>query len=90
MVRVGGLNYEIDPNAEMGKRISKMELDGKPVDASKEYPVGGWASVAQPLEGEQIWDLVARNLRSRKVISSIETNVPKIKGMDANPGYAKG
>ncbi|MGA1600332.1 MAG: thiosulfohydrolase SoxB, partial [bacterium] len=63
MVRVGGLNYEIDPNAEMGKRISKMELDGKPVDASKEYPVGGWASVAQPLEGEQIWDLVARNLR---------------------------
>jgi sulfur-oxidizing protein SoxB len=90
MVRVGGLNYEIDPKAEMGKRISKMELDGKPVDASKEYPVGGWASVAQPLEGEQIWDLVARNLRSRKVISSIETNVPKIKGMDANPGYAKG
>ncbi len=35
MVRVGGLRYAIDPNAAMGRRITRMELDGKPIDAGR-------------------------------------------------------
>ncbi len=88
MVRVGGLQYSIDPAAPMGQRIDAMELNGKPIDASKEYPVGGWASVAQPLEGEPVWDLVARNLRAKKVITNLSTNVPTLKGVRSNPGLA--
>jgi sulfur-oxidizing protein SoxB len=86
MVRVGGLKYSIDPNADIGSRISNMELDGKPLDADKEYPVAGWASVAQPLEGRPVWDVVAEYLRDKKTISKIELNEPVLKGVAGNPG----
>jgi sulfur-oxidizing protein SoxB len=88
MVRVGGLKYSIDPTADIGSRIGAMELDGKPLEADKEYPVAGWASVAQPLEGTPIWDVVAEYLRDRKTIDRIELNEPVIKGMAGNPGLA--
>ena len=47
MVRVGGLGYTIDPNAEMGNRISGMTLlrDNSPIDPARNYVVAGWASV---------------------------------------------
>ena len=86
MVRVGGLKYAIDPNAEIGKRITDMELDGKPLDADKEYPVAGWASVAQPLDGRPVWDVVAEYLRDKKTISNIALNEPVLKGVAGNPG----
>ena len=35
MVRVGGLQYAIDPRAKMGSRITRMTLGGKPIDAAK-------------------------------------------------------
>ena len=44
MVRVGGMSYAIDPAAAMGKRITRMELRGKPIDADRKYKVAGWAS----------------------------------------------
>src|SRR5690606_39709620 len=45
MVRVGGMAYTIDPQAEMGSRISGMTLlrTGEPVDPAKDYVVAGWA-----------------------------------------------
>jgi sulfur-oxidizing protein SoxB len=86
MVRVGGLKYAIDPTADIGSRISDMELDGKPLEADKEYPVAGWASVAQPLEGRPVWDVVAEYLRDKQTISHIELNEPVLKGVAGNPG----
>jgi sulfur-oxidizing protein SoxB len=86
MVRVGGLKYSIDPVAEIGKRISDMELNGKPIDAKRTYKVAGWASVAKPLEGAPIWEVVAEYLRAKKTISKIELNTPKIKNVVGNPG----
>ncbi|WP_297528025.1 thiosulfohydrolase SoxB [Thiohalobacter sp.] len=88
MVRVGGLKYAIDPTADIGHRITAMELDGEPLDANKEYAVAGWASVAQPLEGRPIWDVVATWLRDRKTVTVNNLNVPKIQGVDGNPGLA--
>ncbi|HHJ13208.1 MAG TPA: thiosulfohydrolase SoxB [Gammaproteobacteria bacterium] len=87
MVRVGGLKYSIDPGADIGSRIGDMELDGKPLDPNREYAVAGWASVAQPLEGKPIWELVAEYLRDIKTVDNIELNEPLIKGVQANPGY---
>ncbi len=88
MVRVGGLKYAIDPGAGMGSRITDMELDGEAIKADKEYSVAGWASVAQPLEGKPIWDVVTEYLLDKKTISHIELNEPLIKGARGNPGYA--
>ncbi|MEC7218608.1 MAG: thiosulfohydrolase SoxB, partial [SAR324 cluster bacterium] len=86
MVRVGGLKYALDPTEKIGNRISDLELDGQPLDANKNYPVGGWASVAAPLEGKQIWEVVSDYLRDKKVIRDVEPNLPKLKGVENNPG----
>lgn len=88
MVRVGGLKYAIDPNAGMGSRITDMELDGEAIKPDKEYSVAGWASVAQPLEGKPIWDVVSEYLLDKKTISHIELNEPLIKGAKGNPGFS--
>ncbi|MCO6412405.1 MAG: thiosulfohydrolase SoxB [Thiogranum sp.] len=88
MVRVGGLKYSITPAATMGSRISDLELDGKPLDPDKEYAVAGWASVAAPVEGRPVWDVVAEYLRDKKTIHDIELNQPTIKGESGNPGLA--
>ena len=89
MVRVGGMTYACDPNAKMGGRISDMRLAGKPIEADRKYKVAGWAPVAEGASGEPIWDLVAGYLRSKKVIKAVKLNLPRIKGMDNNPGIAK-
>ena len=86
MVRVGGLKYSLDPTQKIGNRISDLELEGQPLDAKKNYPVGGWASVAAPLEGKQIWEVVSDYLRDKKVIRDVEPNLPKLKGVENNPG----
>ncbi len=88
MVRVGGLKYTIEPEAEMGKRISNMELNGKPLQANKEYVVAGWASVAEPIDGTPIWDAVSHYLREKKVVKVSNTDNVRIKLSRSNPGYA--
>lgn len=87
MVRVGGLKFAIAPNEKIGNRITDMELNGKPISPGKKYVVAGWASVAQPLEGKPIWDLVSEYLRDQKTVVKIsDFNEPKIKGLGPNPG----
>jgi len=89
MVRVGGLEYTCDPTAAMGSRIQDMRLGGKLIDADKTYKVAGWAPVSEEARdkgGEPIWDLVARHLRSEKVVKVSQPNVPKLKGVAGNPG----
>ncbi|GGC88045.1 thiosulfohydrolase SoxB [Undibacterium terreum] len=86
MVRVGGLQYAIDPVAAMGKRISDMRLGGKAIEADKQYKVAGWAPVAEGASGEPVWDVMARYLRSQKQVSARRLNQPVIKGTRGNPG----
>jgi S-sulfosulfanyl-L-cysteine sulfohydrolase len=91
MVRVGGLKYTIDPKANMGARITRMELAGKPLDAQKKYKVAGWAPVSEEARaagGEAIWDVCARYLRAKKTIAPRTLNLPVIEGMQGNPGMA--
>lgn len=88
MVRVGGLNYTIDPNQSMGNRISNMTLNDKPLEAGKVYKVAGWASVQESSEqGEPIWELVSRYLKDKKVVGDIQLNTPQIKGIENNQGF---
>jgi sulfur-oxidizing protein SoxB len=91
MVRVGGLAYALDPQAAQGKRITRMELDGKPVDAKKSYKVAGWAPVSEEAKaagGEPVWDVVARHLKARKVVKAPKLNLPRLEGVAGNPGLA--
>ncbi|USE80313.1 thiosulfohydrolase SoxB [Cupriavidus gilardii] len=91
MVRVGGLQYTIDPAAPMGKRITEMRLKGKPIEAGKTYKVAGWAPVAEEARhngGPPIWDLMAGWLRQRKEVAAAPLNLPSVKGMGGNPGMA--
>ena len=89
MVRVGGLQYTIDPNATMGKRISEMRLNGSIIDADKNYRVAGWAPVSEEAKfsnAEPIWDLMSRHLKEAKIIKPKKLNEPIIKGLINNPG----
>lgn len=89
MVRVGGLQYTIDPAGGAGKRISEMRLNGKLIEAGKTYKVAGWAPVSEEAKaagGEAIWDLMTRHLKDVKTIKAVKLNEPIIKGVSGNPG----
>ena len=85
MVRCGGLEYSISPLAQAGSRISELRLGGKPIDANKNYKVAGWASVQQ-VDGEPIWDVVARWLRSQGRVQDVRPNQPEVLGLQNNQG----
>jgi sulfur-oxidizing protein SoxB len=92
MVRVGGLQYTIAPNEKMGNRISAMTLNGKPIDANKNYKVAGWAPVAEAARESKsppIWNVVAGYLRDKKTIQPRALNLPKLVGVEGNAGIAK-
>ncbi|MDQ2704450.1 MAG: thiosulfohydrolase SoxB [Pseudomonadota bacterium] len=82
MVRVGGMGYAIDPNREVGSRISDMTLlaTGEPVEPSTDYVVAGWASVNEATEGPAIWDVVEEYLAANPVVRLEENRSVKIVG----------
>ena len=87
MVCVGGLTYTIDPAATIGRRISQLELAGKPLDAARTYRVAGSASVnPQPDELPNIWDVLSEYLMDTRVIRTVALNLPRVRGVDKNPG----
>jgi sulfur-oxidizing protein SoxB len=88
MVRVGGLTYACEPSARMGSRISDMRLKGQPIGAAKTYRVAGWAPVAEGVKGEPIWDVVETWLKSRKRVTPRRLNLPRLIGVEGNPGIA--
>lgn len=71
MVRVGGMTYTCEVNRPIGQRISDMKLaaTGEPIDPSRNYVVGGWASVNEGVEGPAIYDLMETYLTRRKTVT---------------------
>ena len=89
MVRVGGFDYVCDPSKSVGSRISEMTLDnGEKIDMNKDYKVAGWATVGARSEGPDIWDVVANDLRDKKVARVDKLNTPLLKNVTGNPGIA--
>ena len=93
MVRVGGLQYSINPLEKMGKRIDPMMLKGKPLQADKKYKVAGWAPVAQEASTQgnpPVWDLVEKWLRAQGgVVKPRRINQPVLTGGLPNQGFAR-
>lgn len=88
MVRVGGLQYTIEPGQPAGRRISNMTLNGNALQADKTYKVATWAPVAEGATGEPVWDVVARYLLDKKTVSPLALNVPALIGAQGNHGKA--
>ncbi len=66
MVRVGGLRFDCNPIAEIGRRISGLKmLDGKSLEAEKNYKVAGWAGVDAPSPGKPVWEIVTEYLENK-------------------------
>jgi S-sulfosulfanyl-L-cysteine sulfohydrolase len=88
MVRVAGMTYACEPRAKIGSRITDMRIKGRPIEAGKKYKVAGWAPVAEGASGEPIWDVVSRHLRAKKRIAPIKAQLPRLIGVQGNPGIA--
>ena len=88
MVRVGGMQYRLDPTQKIGSRISAMTLNGKPIEAGKHYKVASWAPVAEGASGEPVWEVVARHLRAKKIVRPVRPNRPQLIGVRGNPGLS--
>jgi S-sulfosulfanyl-L-cysteine sulfohydrolase len=93
MVRVGGLQYTINPTATMGRRIEDMRLAGKPIEAARNYKVAGWAPVAEEAAkagNKPVWEAVEQWLKARGgKVAPRQVNVPKISGALPNAGFAQ-
>lgn len=91
MVRVGGLQYQCDPTAGAGKRISDMRLNGQLLEADKKYKVAGWAPVAEEAKNagnKQIWEIVEPWLKDQKVIKPGRPNEPRLVNVRPDQGLA--
>ena len=89
MVRVGGMDYVLNPYTKAGSRITEMTLDnGKNVEPNKNYKVAGWSTVNSKTSGPPIWDVVADYIRDRKEIDLQKINTPKLVNVNDNPGMA--
>ena len=91
MVRVGGLQYQCDPSAKAGARISEMRLKGELLEADKKYKVAGWAPVAEEAKSagnKQIWEVVEPWLKDQKVLKPRALNEPSLVNVKPNLGLA--
>ncbi len=93
MVRVGGMDYTINPTKKIYERITDARLDnGHIIEANQIYKVAGWASVNRTPEGRLMWDIVRDYITAEKdknnVLKLPKINHPKLIGVSKNPGIA--
>ncbi|MCW8935369.1 MAG: thiosulfohydrolase SoxB [Gammaproteobacteria bacterium] len=93
MVRIGGMDYTIDPSKPLYQRITDAKLDnGHVIEPTQKYKVAGWASVGQAPDGRLMWDVVrdyiVKNRDKDNVLKLPKINHPKLVGIKANPGIA--
>lgn len=93
MVRVGGMDYTIEPAKPLYERITEARLDnGHLIEADQKYTVAGWATVNRIPDGPLMWDVVRDYiLRARgkdNVLVIPKVNDPVLVGVSGNPGIA--
>lgn len=63
MIRTGGVNFHCNPDAEFGRRISRLRLsDGKLMATGKRYKVTGWAATGTVSIGRPVDDVIVEYL----------------------------
>ena len=91
MVRVGGMDYTIDPAKPLYQRITNAVLDnGHKIEPDETYKVAGWASVNRTPDGRLMWDVVrdyiVKNRSDNNVLHLPKINHPTLVGIKGNPG----
>ena len=83
MVRVGGLSYTCSPKNPIGERIRNLTMisNGKNIEPSKKYIVGGWGSINPNVEGPAVFDLLEKYISEKKLIKPNYKNAVEIKGI---------
>jgi sulfur-oxidizing protein SoxB len=89
MLRTGGLQYTCEPAAKLNSRISAMTLNGVALEADKSYKVAKWGVGSAQSEGEPIWDVIEQYLKNAPIDKTYTPKIPRLIGVDANPGYAQ-
>lgn len=93
MVRVGGMDYTIDPSRPLYERITEARLDnGHLIEPDTVYKVAGWASVNNTPNGRLMWDVVHDYILAARgednVLVLPKINHPKLVGVANDPGIA--
>ncbi len=93
MVRVGGMDYTIDPSRPLYQRITEARLDnGHKIEATQMYKVAGWATVNKAPNGRLMWDVVRDYILDTRgnddVLRLPKINHPTLVGIKDNPGIA--
>jgi sulfur-oxidizing protein SoxB len=93
MVRLGGMDYTIDPTKKLYERITDARLDnGHLIEPDTKYKVAGWALVNRTPEGRMMWDVVRdyilKNKSADNVLRLPKINQPKLVGVSNDPGLA--
>ena len=93
MVRVGGMDYTIDPGKPLYERLTDARLDnGHLIEADKMYKVAGWAQVNRTPDGRLMWDVVhdyiIKNRGKDNVLKLPKINHPKLVNVMSNQGIA--
>lgn len=93
MVRIGGMDYTIDPGKPLYERITDARLDnGHLIEADTTYKVAGWAQVNRTPDGRLMWDVVhdyiVNNKGKDNVLKLPKINHPKVVNVSDNPGIA--
>ena len=93
MVRLGGMDYTIDPHKKLYERITDARLDnGHLIEADETLRVAGWAQVNRTPEGRMMWDVVRDYILKNKgpdhVLHLPKINLPTLVGVKNDPGVA--
>ncbi|VAW68697.1 Sulfur oxidation protein SoxB [hydrothermal vent metagenome] len=93
MVRVGGMDYTIDPSKPLYQRLTDAKLDnGHAIEPDQMYKVAGWATVNKAPDGRLMWDVVRdyilKNRGEDNVLRLPKINHPTLVGVKDNPGIA--
>jgi S-sulfosulfanyl-L-cysteine sulfohydrolase len=68
-----------------------MRLNGKPLEAARQYKVAGWAPVAEEARSagnKPVWELVETWLKAHGgTVAPRKLNVPQLTGAVPNAGY---
>ncbi|HED36608.1 MAG TPA: thiosulfohydrolase SoxB [Gammaproteobacteria bacterium] len=93
MVRIGGMDYTIDPSKPLYQRITEARLDnGHKIEPAQMYKVAGWATVNKAPNGRLMWDVVRDYILDTRgnddVLRLPKINHPTLVGIKDNPGIA--
>lgn len=94
MVRVGGLDYTIDPKKKIYERITDAKLDnGHLIEADGVYKIAGWATVNRTPEGPLMWDVIREYILANRdaktgILHLPKINHPTLQNVLDNPGIA--